>query len=98
MGKNFPFLQSLLIPSLALFILAILLKLTFFKSVYALWFKGLTLAIGFILGITLGHSYANQQLSERLKFREQQTEQRDVIVYVKNLNELHENSDRKSVV
>ena len=74
MGKVFPFLQSLLIPCIALFILYLLLKLTVLKQAHSLWFTFLQLCIGFSLGITLGYNYADHQLNDRLQFREKQAE------------------------
>jgi len=87
MGKTFPILQSLFIPCIALFTLTLILKWTVLKQVHALSFKLLQLCVGLSLGITLGYSYADHQLSERLLLREQQTEQVEVIAYIKNLNE-----------
>lgn len=87
MGKTFPILQVFLIPSIVLFILVLLLKLTVLKHLHSLYFKYLQLCVGFSVGMTLGYSYAYHQLNDRLQFREQQTEQVEVIVYVKNLNE-----------
>jgi len=87
MGKTFPILQSLLIPCIALFILTVLLKWTVLKQVHCLEFKFFQCCVVFSLGITLGYSYAYHQLNDRLQFREQQTEQVEVIAYIKNLNE-----------
>ena len=97
MGKTFPMLQSLLIPSIVLFILVVLLKWTVLKHVHSLYFKCLQLCIGFSLGMTLGYSYAYHQLTDRLQFREQQTEQVEVIVYVKNLNEWGDQSIQQKI-
>ena len=97
MGKTFPILQSLLIPSVALFILVVLLKWTVLKHVHSLYFKCLQLCIGFSFGMTLGYSYAYHQLTDRLQFREQQTEQVEVIVYVKNLNEWGDQSIQQKI-
>ena len=97
MGKTFPILQSLLIPSIILFILVLLLKWTVLKHVNSLYFKCLQLCVGFSVGITLGYSYADHQLTDRLLFREQQTEQVEVIVYVKNLNELGDPSIQQKI-
>nr|WP_244926481.1 DNA internalization-related competence protein ComEC/Rec2 [Acinetobacter terrestris] len=97
MGKIFPFLQSLLIPCIALFILSLLLKLTVLKPVHSLWWKFLQLCIGFSLGITLGYNYAQHQLDDRLQLRERQTEHVEVVAYVKNLNELGESSIQQKI-
>ncbi|MGE8561044.1 MAG: DUF4131 domain-containing protein, partial [Acinetobacter sp.] len=97
MGKTFPILQSLMIPCIALFILSWFLKLTVLKQVHSLWFKFLQLCIGFSLGITLGYSYADHQLNNRLQFREKQAEQVEMVVHVKNLNELGEQSIQQKI-
>ena len=97
MGKTFPIVQSLMLPCVALFILSLLLKLTVLKPVHSLWFKFLQLCIGFSLGISLGHNYAQHQLDDRLQFREKQTEQVEVVAYVKNLNELGESSIQQKI-
>jgi competence protein ComEC len=97
MGKTFPILQTLLIPCIALFILSWFLKLTVLKQVHSLWFKFLQLCIGFSLGITLGYSYADHQLNNRLQFREKQAEQVEMVVHVKNLNELGEQSIQQKI-
>ena len=97
MGKVFPFLQSLLIPCIALFILSLLLKLTVLKQAHSLWFTFLQLCIGFSLGITLGYNYADHQLNDRLQFREKQAEQVEVVVHVKNLNELGDQTIQQKI-
>lgn len=97
MGKTFPILQSLLMPSLVFFLLFFVLKLTFFKNVYSLWFKFLQLCIGFSLGITFGYNYANTQLNDRLQFREKLVETVDVVVYIKNLNEWGDQSVQQKI-
>ncbi|WP_425915291.1 DNA internalization-related competence protein ComEC/Rec2 [Acinetobacter sp. TSRC1-2] len=97
MGKTFPILQSLLIPCLAVFILSWFLKLSVLKQVHSLWFKFLQLCVGFSLGVTLGYSYAYHQLNDRLQFREKQPEQIEVVVHVKNLNELGEQSIQQKI-
>ncbi|WP_257230591.1 DUF4131 domain-containing protein [Acinetobacter sp. YH01022] len=97
MGKTLPILQSLLLPCSALFILTLLLKLTVLKQIHALSFKFLQCCIGLSLGITLGYSYANHQLSERLQHREQQTEQVEVIVYIKHINELGDQTIQQKI-
>ncbi|MDN5511420.1 DNA internalization-related competence protein ComEC/Rec2 [Acinetobacter sp.] len=97
MGKTFPLLQLWLVPSIALFILTLLLKLTVLKHVQRLYFEFLQLCIAFCLGITLGYHYAELQLNERLQFREQQPEVAEVIGYVKNLNELGDHSIQQKI-
>ncbi|WP_250852393.1 DUF4131 domain-containing protein [Acinetobacter sp. ANC 5414] len=97
MGKTFPFLQSLLIPCIALFILFLLLKLTILKQAHSLWFKFLQLCIGFSLGITLGYSYAYHQLNDRLQFREKQAEPVEVVVHVKNINQLGDQTIQQKI-
>src|SRR5690606_1892339 len=97
MGKVFPFLQSLLIPCIALFILSLLLKLTVLKRVHSLWFTFLQLCIGLSLGITLGYNYAQHQLDDRLQLRERQTDQVEVVAYVKNINEWGESSIQQKI-
>ncbi|WP_407305995.1 DNA internalization-related competence protein ComEC/Rec2 [Acinetobacter sp.] len=97
MGKTFPILQSLMLPCIALFILSLLLKLTVLKPVHSLWWKFLQLCIGLSLGITLGCNYAQHQLDDRLQFRERQTNQVEVIVYIKNINELSESSIQQKI-
>ncbi|MGX5699232.1 DNA internalization-related competence protein ComEC/Rec2 [Acinetobacter kookii] len=97
MGKSSPILQSLLIPCIALFIVLLLLKLTVFKQVYSLGFKFLQLSLGLSLGIALGYSYADHQLNKRLLFREQQPEAVEVIAYVKNINELGDQTIQQKI-
>jgi competence protein ComEC len=97
MGKTFLILQSLLLPCSALFILTLLLKLTVFKQAHCLGFKFLQLSVGLSLGITLGYSYADHQLSERLQHREQQTEQVEVIAYIKHINELGDQTIQQKI-
>ncbi|MFH7765677.1 DNA internalization-related competence protein ComEC/Rec2 [Acinetobacter sp. BSP-28] len=87
MGQTFPILQSFWMPCVGLFILSCCLKLTVLKQIHSLSFKLLQFCVGLSLGITLGYSYADHQLNERLQLREQQIEQGEVIVYIKNLNE-----------
>src|SRR5690606_12201580 len=45
-----------------------------------------------LIGIFLGHGYANQQLSQRLLNVEHEVQQKDIIVYVKRLNKLSDQS------
>ena len=97
MGKTFPILQSLMLPCIALFFLCLLLKLTVLKPVHSLWWKFLQLCIGLSLGITLGYNYAQHQLDDRLQFREKQTEQVEVVGYVKNINEWGESSTQQKI-
>jgi competence protein ComEC len=97
MGKTFPLLQLWLVPSIALFILTLLLKLTVLKHVQRLYFRFSQLCIAFCLGITLGYHYAELQLNDRLQLREQQTEAVEVIGYVKNLNELGDHSIQQKI-
>lgn len=96
-GKTFPILLSLMLLCITLFILSLLLKLTVLKPVHSLWFKFLQLCIGFSLGISLGYSYAQHQLNERLNFREKQAEQVEVVAYIKNINELSESSLQQKI-
>ena len=97
MGKTLPILQSLLLPCSTLFILTLLLKLTVFKQANCLGFKFLQLSVGLSLGITLGYSYANHQLNERLLFREQQPEAVEVIAYIKHINELGDQTIQQKI-
>ncbi|NNH36360.1 DNA internalization-related competence protein ComEC/Rec2 [Acinetobacter sp. NIPH 2377] len=97
MGKTFPIVQSLMLPCIALFFLCLLLKLTVLKPVHSLWWKFLQLCIGLSLGITLGYKYAQHQLDERLQFRERQTDQVEVVAYVKNINEWGESSTQQKI-
>ena len=97
MGKTFPILQSLMLPCIALFFLCLLLKLTVLKPVHSLWWKFLQLCIGLSLGITLGYNYAQHQLDDRLQLRERQTDQVEVVAYVKNINEWGESSIQQKI-
>ena len=97
MGKSFPILQSLLLPSIFLFMLSCILQLTLFKKVHSLWFKFLQGILALGLGITLGADYASLQLNERLQFREKKPEHAEIIVYIKNLNQLSETSIQQKV-
>ena len=97
MGKTLPILQSLLLPFVALFIVLLLLKLTVLKQIHTLSFKFLQYCIGLSLGITLGYSYANHQLNERLLFREQQPEAVEVIAYIKHINELGDQTIQQKI-
>jgi competence protein ComEC len=97
MGKTFPILQALMLPCIALFFLSLLLKLTILKQAHSLWFKFLQLCIGFSLGITLGYSYAYHQLNDRLQFREKQAEPVEVVVHVKNINQLGDQTIQQKI-
>ena len=97
MGKTFPIVQSLMLPCIALFFLCLLLKLTVLKPVHSLWWKFLQLCIGLSLGITLGYNYAQHQLDDRLQLRERQTDQVEVVAYVKNINEWGESSIQQKI-
>ncbi|WP_180139807.1 DNA internalization-related competence protein ComEC/Rec2 [Acinetobacter sp. YH12043] len=54
--------------------------------------KGLLVSTCILLGTFLGYGYANQQLSQRLLNVEHEVLQKDIIVYVKRLNKLGEQS------
>ncbi|MFW2046370.1 DNA internalization-related competence protein ComEC/Rec2 [Acinetobacter variabilis] len=51
-------------------------------------YKGLLVGTCILIGIFLGHGYANQQLSQRLLNVEHEVQQKDIIVYIKRLNKL----------
>ena len=55
-------------------------------------YKGLLVGTCILIGIFLGHGYANQQLSQRLLNVEHEVQQKDIIVYVKHLNKLSDQS------
>ncbi len=97
MGKAIPLLQSLWMPCIGLFILSCCLKLTVFKQVHALSLKVLQLCTGLGLGIALGYHYADQQLNERLLFREKQPEAVQVIAYIKHINELGDQTIQQKI-
>src|SRR5690606_6984807 len=41
-----------------------------------------------LLGLFLGHAYANLQLAERLSEREHEVSEKEIVVYIKELNKL----------
>ena len=55
-------------------------------------YKGLLVGTCILIGIFLGHGYANQQLSQRLLNVEHEVQQKHIIVYVKHLNKLSDQS------
>ena len=97
MGRSFPTLELLLLPSIFLLILALILQLTIFKKVHSLWFKFFQLVLAFTFSLTLGAHFAALQLNERLQFREKMPEQTEIIVHIKTLNQLSDQSIQQKV-
>lgn len=97
MGRSFPTLELLLLPSIFLLILALILQLTIFKKVHSLWFKFFQFVLAFTFSLTLGAHFAALQLNERLQFREKMPEQTEIIVHIKTLNQLSDQSIQQKV-
>ncbi|MGE8648616.1 MAG: DNA internalization-related competence protein ComEC/Rec2 [Acinetobacter sp.] len=92
MGKNFLNIQ---LNSVIVIFLAVLCYLCSSKCNAVLkkpLHKGSLVGICILIGIFLGHGYANQQLSQRLLNVEHEVQQKDIIVYVKRLNKLGDQS------
>ncbi len=92
MGKNFLNIQ---LSSITVIFLAVLCYLCSSKLNAILkrpLHKGLLVGTCILIGIFLGHGYANQQLSQRLLNVEHEVQQKDIIVYVKRLNKLSDQS------
>lgn len=53
--------------------------------------------LSLILGVVLGHGYANQTLQQRLNHVQYAVDERDIIVYVNTLNQLGTNSIQQKV-
>lgn len=97
MGQQLSLLQSLLIPSMCLFVLFTIVKLIFFKKKSVFWFKSVYGLICLTLGIGVGYHYALNELNARLQRIEKQTQSVEVIAYIKNLNELSEQSTQQKI-
>lgn len=92
MGKNFLNIQ---LNSIIVIFVAVLCYLCSSKCNAVLkkpLYKGSLVGICILIGIFLGHGYANQQLSQRLLNVEHEVQQKDIIVYVKHLNKLSDQS------
>ncbi len=88
MGKNF---LSVHLSGTAVFIVALLWYLCCHKLKFMLNTPLRSLLItGFslLLGLFLGHAYANLQLAERFTKREHEVSEKEIVVYIKDLNKL----------
>ena len=88
MGKNFLSVQlsgtAVLIVALLWYLCCHKLKLILNTPLRSLLITG----SGLLLGLLLGHAYANLQLAERLSKREHEVSEKEIVVYIKELNKL----------
>jgi len=88
MGKSFLTVQlsgtAVLIVALLWYLCCHKLKFILNTPLRSLLITGSSL----LLGLFLGHAYANLQLAERLSKREHEVSEKEIVVYIKELNKL----------
>lgn len=62
-----------------------------------MWFKFFQFVLAFTFSLTFGAHFAELQLNERLQFREKMPEQTEIIVHIKTLNQLSDQSIQQKV-
>ena len=92
MGQSFISVLELPFSGCIFLFILLLLNLIFYKKIKAYLFKFLFCISAWFLSLVLGLNYADHQLVKRLELREKQIEDVSVLVYVKSLSQLRENS------
>ncbi len=92
MGKMLSFPSGILVICLCLTALCLALAWWLKKNTFM---RGLSTILLMFSGFLLGHFYVEHALNNRLKLREMQVEAVDVVVYIKKINTLTENSIRQ---
>lgn len=87
-GQQFSYIPQLHRFSAVMLISLVVLLILSYYRVHVRWLRVIGVFIAFLMTFCLGHNYANLQLQDRLKYRVMESSEKEIIVFVEQLNAL----------